>query len=141
MACCPGFCNPSCSFAGDPEFRSFLANNKSRFSPMCGRVLPFPHATGLNRPYVPSWVVANGNYRRESVSCHPQTEIRQEVPASFFLPNRALVFYNFPSLAYSPDRVLVSDSFKPTPCKCLINIILKLYFKTCLFSTKLRKTL
>jgi hypothetical protein len=61
--------------------------------------------------------------------------------ASHFQLSPWAMFYNFDSLASNRYGVLVSDSFKLIPCKCLINISLKLYFKTWVFSTKLRKTL
>jgi hypothetical protein len=50
--------------------------------------------------------------------------------ASHFQLSRWAMFYNFDSLASNRYGVLVSDSFKLIPCKCLINISLKLYFKT-----------
>lgn len=37
--------------------------------------------------------------------------------------------FMFPLSCLNRDGVLVSDSFKTTPCKCLIHISLKLYFK------------
>jgi hypothetical protein len=47
----------------------------------------------------------------------------------------------FGSLASDGSCVLVSAHDQVTPCKWLININLKLYFKGWGFSTKLRKTL